>query len=259
MRNNKSSYFGVELLALLRNRKILISVMAVILIPLLYSSMFLWAFWDPYGRLDSLPVAVVNEDRGATYNGQEMRVGDEFVNTIKKTDGFEWHFVTREEAEQGLRDNQYYLGIVIPEDFSQKATNVMEEHPTAAMFRYMPNESYNFLSAQIGKSAIERMKATLSQQLTQVYTKTVFASLGQLSDGLVQAANGAQRLSDGTTSVAGGVRTVGESVAKLAQGAMPLQAGASELAAGAGQLHDGAAQLGGGAARLADGLAALAA
>nr|WP_262372687.1 hypothetical protein [Sutcliffiella horikoshii] len=50
---------------LLTNKKFLIPVIAVLLIPLLYSGMFLWAFWDPYEKLDELPVAVVNMDEGA--------------------------------------------------------------------------------------------------------------------------------------------------------------------------------------------------
>lgn len=46
--------------------KRLIPILAIMFIPVMYAGTFLWAFWNPYGHLDRLPVAVVNEDRGAT-------------------------------------------------------------------------------------------------------------------------------------------------------------------------------------------------
>ncbi|PYI51369.1 YhgE/Pip domain-containing protein [Paenibacillus flagellatus] len=253
-------YIGVELLGIAKNKKVLISVLAVALVPLLYSSMFLWAFWDPYAKLDSLPVAVVNEDRGASFQGKEMKVGEQFVDKIKETKSFDWHFVTKEEAMQGLKDNKYYLGIEIPPDFSQKATNVLDEHPSSAVFEFYPNESYNFLSSQIGKTAIDRMKAELSSQLTKAYTATVFENIRTLSGGLADAADGAGKLSEGMRAIESGIAAIDENMAKLAQGTLPLKEGASELlmgskqlAGGLDQLHQGAGQLSAGLGQLADG------
>ena len=31
--------------------------------------------WDPYGQLSDLPVAVVNNDKEASYNGNTMAIG----------------------------------------------------------------------------------------------------------------------------------------------------------------------------------------
>ena len=35
---------------------------AIIVIPMLYSGIFLGSMWDPYGNADKIAVAVVNED-----------------------------------------------------------------------------------------------------------------------------------------------------------------------------------------------------
>ncbi len=40
------------------------ALVALLLMPLLYGALYLWSFWDPYGRLDRVPVALVNDDRG---------------------------------------------------------------------------------------------------------------------------------------------------------------------------------------------------
>ncbi|MDF2926802.1 MAG: YhgE/Pip C-terminal domain protein [Paenibacillaceae bacterium] len=246
-----------ELAAIAANKKVLISVAAVALIPLLYSFMFLWAFWDPYAKMDVLPVAVVNMDQGASFEGKTLSVGSQFVDKLKETPTFEWNFVSQSEAEDGLRNHKYYIAIEIPEDFSTRATKILEPNPEPAVFRYIPNESSNFLASQIGKTAVERMKSELSAQLTKSYTETLFESVGKLSEGLTQAADGASRLSEGTKSVEAGAVLIDENLGKLSQAVAPLQAGVGQLAAGADRLNGGLAQLQTGADRLNDGLAQL--
>ena len=61
------SVFAKDLGAAVRNKKILIPIIAVLFIPVMYSGMFLGAFWDPYGKMEDLPVAVVNNDQGAVF------------------------------------------------------------------------------------------------------------------------------------------------------------------------------------------------
>lgn len=42
------------------------ALVALLVLPLLYGALYLWSFWDPYGRLDRIPVALVNDDKGAS-------------------------------------------------------------------------------------------------------------------------------------------------------------------------------------------------
>lgn len=250
-------HFSQELASIARSKKVLISVSAVALIPLLYSFMFLWAFWDPYAKMDVLPVAVVNMDKGASFEGKELAVGSQFVEKLKESKNFGWHFVSEKEAQDGLKNHKYYMAIEIPEDFSERATKVLEPNPQPATFRYIPNESANFLASQIGKSAVERIKSELSAQMTATYTETLFGSVGKLSDGLVQAADGAAKLSDGTKSVESGVEQIGQNLGKLSQGVQPLKTGTQQLAAGADKLSAGLNQLQAGTNQLNGGLGQL--
>lgn len=87
--------FGKELSGIGRNKMLLISVIGVLMIPVMYSSMFLGAFWDPYGNLDKMPVAVVNADKGYEFNGEMMHIGDDFEAELKENEKFEWHFVSK--------------------------------------------------------------------------------------------------------------------------------------------------------------------
>ena len=48
--------------SLLKNKILVVVVLAIIVIPVIYAGLFLKSMWDPYGNLKDLPVAVVNQD-----------------------------------------------------------------------------------------------------------------------------------------------------------------------------------------------------
>ena len=60
---------GTELRRFGRGRLPRLAVAAMLLVPLLYGALYLWAFWNPTGHLDAMPVALVNADAGADRDG----------------------------------------------------------------------------------------------------------------------------------------------------------------------------------------------
>ncbi|WKB35114.1 YhgE/Pip family protein [Terrilactibacillus sp. S3-3] len=77
----------------------IIYMVAVMTIPLLYAGMFLYAFWDAYGRTGHLPVAIVNQDTGAALSGKQLNAGNSLVKELKKNDQFDWKFVSEKKAQ----------------------------------------------------------------------------------------------------------------------------------------------------------------
>ena len=49
-----------------------IALITIIVMPLLYGAMYLWAFWNPFAEVNKVPVALVNEDRGAQAQGLDV-------------------------------------------------------------------------------------------------------------------------------------------------------------------------------------------
>lgn len=254
--NGTRQFYG-ELLSILKNKKVLIPVIAVILVPLLYSSLFLWAFWDPYAKMDVLPVAVVNEDHGAALEGKEMNVGSDFVEKLKKKSDFQWHFVSMDEALQGMKDKKYYMAIEIPENFSSRAMSVMDPNPTPAEIKFIPHESYNFLASQIGGAAMERIKGEVSKNLTEAYAETVMGGIKQLADGIGQAGDGAGKLAAGANDIKNGIELVDTNLSKLTEGTAPLTKGIKDLLDASGQINTGMGDLKTGAVALNGGLSQL--
>lgn len=145
--------------------------------------MFLWAFWDPYDRLEDLPVAIVNNDTGAKLEGEELKLGDEFVEKLKKSKDFNFQFVDRKTGYKNLEDQKYYLLVEVPENFSKNATTLMDDKPQKLELKYVPNESFNFLSAQIGETAVQKIQMALAEKVTETYAETMFDIITEMGEG----------------------------------------------------------------------------
>lgn len=251
--------FGAEWRNVFRNPKLLIPVIAVMIVPLMYSGLFLGTFWDPYARMSELPVAIVNMDQGATFEGQTLDAGKELTDKLKERKDFDFHFVSSEEAEEGLLDDTYYMSITIPENFSAQATTLLEDEPKSAELIFKTNQAHNFLAAQIGETAVEKVNSEISRTITEAYTSLMFEQVEQVADGMKEAGDGAGKLHDGTVELADGVETIKTNLNKLSSGALQLKSGVEPLSSGIEQLNDGAQALGKGAQSLNSGLTQLSA
>ncbi|MNI13259.1 Chromosome partition protein Smc [compost metagenome] len=209
--------------------------------------------------MNELPVAVVNEDKGADYEGKSLQVGNDLVEELKGNDDFSWTFVSREEAQKGTESNKYYMTIIIPEDFSEKATTLMDENPQPAKLIFEPNEGYNFLAAQIGGTAVKEIKTKVSAKVTEAYTETLFDQVEKISGGLSDAGSGASTINEGAAKLDEGTLKLKENLAKLVDGTGELKNGITPLTKGAGTLSQGAEELSQGASTLSNGLKQLAA
>lgn len=236
-----------------------ISIIAVLFIPVLYSGMFLWAFWNPYAQLTNLPVAIVNEDTGATFEGETMQLGEELTDKLVSSEQFKFEEITAEDAEEQLQDRNYYMLIRIPENFSQHATTLLDEQPSKLVIDYIPNEGFNFLSAQIGETAMEKIKIEVNSQVAKTYAEKLFTSITQLGDGFAEAADGASKLDEGAKEIMNGANDLQGYLEQLASSTIELADGTSELKQGAQKAATGATSLADGVAKLAQGSSQLAA
>ncbi|MFC9601821.1 YhgE/Pip family protein, partial [Peribacillus butanolivorans] len=230
---------GKEFATIIKSKKILIPIIAVLFIPVLYAGMFLWAFWDPYDQLDDLPVAIVNLDEGVVYNGKPIEAGKNLVDNLKEKEGFKWKFVSEKTAKKGMDDRKYYMTIRIPKDFSKNTTTLLDANPKKSELEYIPNESLNFLSSQIGGSAIEKIKGEVSASVTKTYAETMFDSLKDVSKGFADASEGAGKISDGTGKLKDGS-------GKVTDGLNTINSKTGEMQTGVGKLLDGSQQIEGG-------------
>ena len=237
-----------------RNRFIRVSVIAIIIVPLLYSLLYLAAFWDPYSRLDKMPVAVVNLDKGAFKDGLEVSYGKDLVNKLKNNEKVGWNFVSKEDADAGVKGKKYYAEFIITKDFSENVLSAKDGKPNQAKILYFSNEGKNFLAAQINGKVLVELKAEIIKGITQEYTKVTFDSLYDVKDGMKQAAQGSKVLADGLNTTSGGSQKLSTGLKSAGNGVEALYYGADQINGGLKQVNDGVTSSADGINKLNDGL-----
>lgn len=244
--------------AYLRKNKILLLVfLAIIAIPTIYTTLFLGSMWDPYGKVDHLPVAIVNEDKPVTYNDTKLEVGKEMVDSLKDNDSLDFNFVSSKEAEEGLKDGSYYMVITIPEDFSQNASTVLDEHPKKMELDYETNPGTNYIASKLSETALAKIRTSVAETVTKTYTETVFDQIVTVGDGMEEASDGSKQIADGTVQLAEGNDTITTNLNVLSSSSLTFKNGADTLHVGLKQYTDGVTKLDDGSKDLKDGLSTL--
>lgn len=220
----------------------LLTIIGIACVPALYNISFLTSMWDPYGRLDQLPVAVVNQDQVAHFQDKTLTIGDDMVDTMKDNKSLDFHFVSEEAAEKGLNKGDYYMVITLPEDLSQKASSLLTNQPESPTISYQTSKGHSFVASKMSESAMEKLKASVSESITKTYTAAVFDSMRSLQVGVVEAADGSQQLANGAHQLETGSQALSTGVSTLSSSGNALVTGADQLASGVVSYTDGVNQ-----------------
>lgn len=213
-----------------------IALVFAVCVPLLYGALYLWSNWDPYNRLDSIPVAVVNADAPVVVEGRTVDAGGLFVDQLRADPIFDWRFVDAAEADRGVREGDYYFEIDVPEDFSADLASGASGTPRQASMSIVLNDANGYVVGKMAQTVQSELQNRIDAAAVAAYFESVFGNLDRLRAGITQAADGANALRDG----AGQAR---DGASALADGLGSLQAGADRLATGAHQVADGDARI----------------
>lgn len=242
---------------ILKNHWIQIVLVALILIPSIYTVVFLGSMWDPYGNSGDLPVAVVNKDKAVEYNDKKLDVGDQLVKKLKDNDSLDFHFVNSKEANKGLKNGDYYMVITIPSNFSKNATTLLDKNPKKMVLNYTTNPGTNYVASKMDDSAIAKIKAEVSASVTKTYAETIFTSIGTMSDGFAEASDGTQQLSDGMTQLEDGNKTISDNLKVLASSSLTFKDGTNTLTKGLKDYTNGVVAVNNGIYQLKTGVGTL--
>lgn len=226
----------------------------IVLIPTIYTTLFLGSMWDPYGNVDQLPVAVVNQDQSVTFQDQTLSVGDDLVENLKDNDSLDFSFVDAKTAQAGLEDGTYYMAITIPENTSANAATVLDDTPKNVNLYYETNPGTNYIASKMSETAMQKLKAEVSSTITEAYTETLFEQIGTAGDGMQEAADGAKEIQDGATELKDGSVTLSDNLKLLAESTLTLEEGCGTLTDGLTAYTDGVSQVDDGAKQLKDGM-----
>lgn len=213
-----------------------IAIATIVLMPLLYGAMYLWAFWNPFGAVDKIPAAIVNNDTGRTSTGEKVDIGDQVVSSLVSSGQLDLIETSQEDAEQGLADGKYYYTVTIPENFSAAVESPNSDNPEKANLVFTFNDANNYLATIIGQDASEQVIGQVNSTIGAQGVGTVLTGLETAGSGLKQAADGAGQLADGIDTAKSGADELASGSQELATNMVTARDGAAQLSAGAGEL-----------------------
>lgn len=235
-----------------------VAVAVLLFIPLIYGALYLWAFWNPTGEMTNLPVALVNEDRGATRDGEALDLGDDVVAELVDSADLGWVETDAADAARGVADGSYYFSVTLPANFSKDAISVGTDGPRQASIDVEYNDANGFLATTMGKQGMTQLRDTVAEQVSAQTVDAMLVGLNEAGDGIRQAADGAGTLADGLQTASDGVGTLAASLGTLSSGASQVADGVGTLRTKYGAAVAGSGQVADGATQLADGMRAAA-
>ena len=232
-----------------------IAMLGIALIPLIYGALYLMAFYDPYGKLDTLPVAVVNEDVPVTTeDGKVVSAGQDLVDKLADSDALDWKFLdSAEEAQKGLEKGTYYNTVIIPADFSENVASADTDNPEKAHLELVCNDANNYLSSILGASVMRVVTSETNYAIGENYYVQIFDSIDETGDSLQKAADGAGELADGLVDAHDGSKKITDNLQTAHDGSEKLESGLVDAHDGSAQITDGLDTARDGSHQLADG------
>jgi putative membrane protein len=213
-----------------------LAIGTIILMPLLYGAMYLWAFWNPFDKVNEVPAAIVNLDQGATLKGEQLKAGDEVTKALLESDELDLRPMSADEAAADLAEGSVYFSITIPEDFSAAIVSAEGASPEKARLQFNFNDSNSYLATVIGQDASEQVINQINATIGGKAVDQVLVSVQDSGTELKRAVDGAAELAAGLQKAKRGTGKLTAGAKELNNGLGTAKAGAGKLAAGTGEL-----------------------
>ena len=234
-----------------------LALVVVAAVPLLYGALYLWAFWDPYSRIERIPVALVNMDRPVRVGEATLTAGDDLVSELVDGRKLDWRRVSPGEAADGIAGHRYYMSLTVPADFSARLASATGTEPVRATLRVMEAQGDNMLASQIGDRVMSAVREAAARSASRSYFDAALLGLHDAGTGLNDAAAGATSLGDGLAQAKSGAGDLAKGLDAAAVGTRDLRSGLGRLDSGARSADTGVGQLAAGAMKLDGGLGRL--
>ncbi|MDF3282433.1 YhgE/Pip domain-containing protein [Gordonia sp. N1V] len=212
-----------------RGRMPRLALIVIILMPLMYGALYLWAFWNPFDAVNKIPVALVNSDQGATVQGQPLKAGDQVVQGLVDSKQLDLHEVSAQEAADGVAGGKYYFSITLPEDFSEAVSSPASGNARSAQLVFTYNDATNYLATVMGQDAAEQVVNQVGAQVGAQTFDIVLQDVTKLMPKLAQVQSGVNQLNTGMKQANTGAHELSTNLVTAKDGAGQLAAGLGEL------------------------------
>lgn len=174
------------------DKKSIFIIIGVLLIPLIYSFFYLKSYWDPFGNMNKIPVAIVNKDNGV--NG--INKGTILINKLLDKDVLNIKIVSEDQAKKGLINKKFYGAIIIPENFTLTVNSATSDNIQNATIEYIANEKSNYLASQLIEYVISEVHYEINLNIGFQVISNVSDNLREIPTKLNKISSQANTLKD---------------------------------------------------------------
>ncbi|AQW20824.1 hypothetical protein PL11_002285 [Lentilactobacillus curieae] len=185
IRNIRKIYLR-DIKAIFKHKAALLTLTALCILPSLYTLVNVGAIWNPYSTQETerIPVAVVNQDKGANFNGEQLNFGKQVIKSLKSNKKIGWRFVDSATAERKLKQGKYYAEIVLPKDFSSKLTSIASNNPQKANVTFKTNTKNSPMGVKITETAAQSLVTEIKKKFVFQINETIFSYLNNAGNKL---------------------------------------------------------------------------
>ncbi len=157
-----------------KNVMFYLKILALFFIPSLYTVTYLAANVDPYTAMNQVPVGIVNLDEGYTIKGKDINIGEDVVQGMIESNGFDFKEVKKED----FSFDDYFMKVEIPKDFSKSIINFIDNDFSQSKIILEVDESKNYIFASIVQEAIYEMQSETNNEIVKSYLTATFDIAG---------------------------------------------------------------------------------
>ena len=225
--------------------KVRLSAVGIIFLPALYALIYLSSVWDPNERTAALPVGLVSEDVGITYQGAAVNVGRDLLDALERTAEFDYRrYPDADAAREAVRNRTLIFALIVPAEFSRQAAPGGEA--LRGKLTIYTSEGNTYTGAGIARRFAPEVAHQVNEMLSEKRWALVLESsagstrdLSSLGDNLRRLKAGADQVAEGLGQAQKGATQLSRGGAQVAAAAMLLSQGATQLADVGGQLSEG--------------------
>lgn len=196
-----------DFLRILKAPASIVVVLALIVLPSLYTWFNVVGFWNPYGNTGNLRVCVVNEDEGSSSDlTGAINLGDMVVEQLHDNGQLGWDFVDYDTAMEAVKSGHAYAAFVLPRDFSADLLTLLSGDFQQPQLEYYVNEKMNPVSPKITDTGANTLDTTINSTFVATVAKTVTDALGE-EVGVAQG-----KIDDAHTNALAGVDKAQQSI-----------------------------------------------
>ncbi|MGW0825963.1 DUF3533 domain-containing protein [Streptomyces sp. NPDC002845] len=147
-------------------------------LALLFTVFYVGANIDPVDHMTKLPVGLVNADKGAAAGGEQINLGAQITESIKKSaasgDKIDWKVMDEKGVKEELGEGKLFGALVVPADFTSSITALTATATTATPARptltVLTNQSAGSVGSSLARAATTEAAESASLQMGKELT-----------------------------------------------------------------------------------------